>query len=82
MAYAEIGDFDSAIRYAEQALAIKGIPPATSKKRRIYAPLRVFEIPVAQIRLRLFQELYRIPVSVRTSINVNGYACARSDNRD
>ncbi len=32
MAYAEVGDFDSAIRYAEQALAIKGIPPGMSKK--------------------------------------------------
>jgi tetratricopeptide (TPR) repeat protein len=32
MAYAETGDFDSAVRYAEQALATKGISPAYSKK--------------------------------------------------
>jgi tetratricopeptide (TPR) repeat protein len=32
MAYAEAGDFDSAVRYAEQALAIKGISAATAKE--------------------------------------------------
>jgi hypothetical protein len=32
MAYAEIGDFDSAVRYAEKALATKGISPAYSRK--------------------------------------------------
>jgi tetratricopeptide (TPR) repeat protein len=32
MAYAETGDFNSAVRYAEQALATKGISPAYSKK--------------------------------------------------
>jgi len=32
MAYAELGDFDSAVRYAEQALATKGISPAYAKK--------------------------------------------------
>ena len=32
MAYASLGDFDSAARYAEQALAIKGISPATAKE--------------------------------------------------
>jgi tetratricopeptide (TPR) repeat protein len=32
MAYAETGDFDSAVRYAKQALATKGISPAYSKK--------------------------------------------------
>jgi tetratricopeptide (TPR) repeat protein len=32
MAYASLGDFDSAARYAEQALAIKGISAATAKE--------------------------------------------------
>ena len=31
-AYAETGDFDSAVRYAQQALAIKDISPKVSKK--------------------------------------------------
>lgn len=31
-AYAEIGDFDSAMRYAAQALAVKGITPVDSKR--------------------------------------------------
>ncbi|MFN2542475.1 MAG: tetratricopeptide repeat protein [Chthoniobacterales bacterium] len=30
-AYAEVGDFDSAVRYAEQALATKGTSPAAAK---------------------------------------------------
>lgn len=32
MAYASLGDFDSAVRYIEQALAIKGISAATAKE--------------------------------------------------
>ncbi len=32
VAYAEVGDFDSAVRYAQQALAIKGVTPTGSKK--------------------------------------------------
>jgi tetratricopeptide (TPR) repeat protein len=32
VAYAEVGDFDSAVRYTQQALAIKGITPTDSKK--------------------------------------------------
>jgi|GEM_PF-1160763 len=32
MAYAEAGDFNSAVRYAEEALATKGVSPAHSKK--------------------------------------------------
>ena len=31
-AYAEVGDFDSAVRYAEQALAIKDITPTVAKR--------------------------------------------------
>ena len=31
-AYAETGDFDSAMRYAQQALAVKDISEADSKK--------------------------------------------------
>ena len=31
-AYAETGDFDSAVRYAQQALAIKDISPRVVKK--------------------------------------------------
>lgn len=31
-AYAEIGDFDSAVRYAQQALAVKDISPMDSKR--------------------------------------------------
>jgi hypothetical protein len=31
-AYAEIGDFDSAVRYAQQTLAIKDISPIDSKR--------------------------------------------------
>jgi hypothetical protein len=30
-AYAETGDFDSAVRYAAQALAVKGISPDDAK---------------------------------------------------
>jgi hypothetical protein len=30
-AYAEMGDFDSAVRYAAQALAVKGISPEDAK---------------------------------------------------
>jgi tetratricopeptide (TPR) repeat protein len=40
-AYAETGDFDSAMRYAAQALAIKGIAPVDSK--RIRKHLALFE---------------------------------------
>jgi hypothetical protein len=32
VAYAETGDFDSAVRYAAQALTIKGIAPVDSKR--------------------------------------------------
>jgi hypothetical protein len=32
LACAEVGDFDSAVRYAQQALAIKNIAPTDSKK--------------------------------------------------
>ena len=38
-AYAETGDFDSAARYAAQALAIKGIEPADSKRIRRHLAL-------------------------------------------
>jgi two-component SAPR family response regulator len=31
LAYAEAGDFDSAVRYEEQALGVKGISAETSK---------------------------------------------------
>ena len=41
VAYAETGDFDSAVRYAAQALAIKEIAPADSK--RIKHHLALFE---------------------------------------
>jgi tetratricopeptide (TPR) repeat protein len=40
-AYAESGDFDSAVRYAQQALAIKDISPRVSK--RIQAHLALFQ---------------------------------------
>jgi hypothetical protein len=40
-AYAETGDFDSAVRYAAQALAITGIAPVDSK--RIQQHLALFE---------------------------------------
>jgi tetratricopeptide (TPR) repeat protein len=40
-AYAETGDFDSAARYAAQALAIKGIAPVDSK--RIQQHLTLFQ---------------------------------------
>jgi tetratricopeptide (TPR) repeat protein len=40
-AYAETGDFDAAARYAAQALAIKGIEPADSK--RIQRHLALFQ---------------------------------------
>jgi tetratricopeptide (TPR) repeat protein len=40
-AYAETGDFDSAMRYAAQALAIKGIAPVDSK--RIQQHLTLFQ---------------------------------------
>src|SRR5207248_5872417 len=40
-AYAETGDFDSAARYAAQALAVKGIEPVDSK--RIQRHLALFE---------------------------------------
>jgi hypothetical protein len=40
-AYAEGGDFDSAVRYAQQALAIKDISPKVSK--RIQAHLALFQ---------------------------------------
>ena len=33
-AYAEIGDFDSAVRYAQQALAVKDVSPRDSKRIR------------------------------------------------
>jgi hypothetical protein len=31
-AYAEVGDFDSAVRYEEKALAVKGVKPNDSKR--------------------------------------------------
>ena len=40
-AYAEIGDFDSAVRYAQQALAVKDISPTDSK--RIQRHLQSFQ---------------------------------------
>lgn len=40
-AYAETGDFDSAVRYAAQALAVKGIEPVDSK--RIQRHLTLFQ---------------------------------------
>lgn len=40
-AYAEIGDFDSAVRYAQQALAVKDISPTDSK--RIQRHLQLFQ---------------------------------------
>lgn len=40
-AYAETGDFDSAVRYAAQALAIKEITPVDSK--RIQRHLTLFQ---------------------------------------
>jgi hypothetical protein len=40
-AYAETGDFNSAVRYAAQALAIKGIEPVDSK--RIQGHLTLFQ---------------------------------------
>ena len=48
-AYAETGDFDSAVRYAAQALAVKGIPPEDAK--------------VFREHLAWFQQHKRIPVS-------------------
>jgi tetratricopeptide (TPR) repeat protein len=32
VAYAEVGDFDSAVRYEEKALALKGVKPSESKR--------------------------------------------------
>jgi hypothetical protein len=40
-ASAEVGDFDSAVRYAEQALTVKGISPEVSK--RIQRHLELFK---------------------------------------
>jgi tetratricopeptide (TPR) repeat protein len=40
-AYAEVGDFDAAVRYAEQALSTKGTSPAAAK--RIQEDLAVFK---------------------------------------
>jgi hypothetical protein len=40
-AYAETGDFDSAVRYAEQALGVKDIAPTDSK--RIQRHLALFK---------------------------------------
>jgi len=48
-AYAETGDFDSAVRYAAQALAVKGISPEDAK--------------VFREHLAWFQQRKRIPVS-------------------
>lgn len=48
-AYAEIGDFDSAVRYAAQALAVKGISPQDAKAFREH--------------LAWFQQRKRFPVS-------------------
>jgi Tfp pilus assembly protein PilF len=48
-AYAEAGDFDSAVRYAAQALAVKGISPEDAK--------------VFREHLAWFQQHKRIPVS-------------------
>jgi tetratricopeptide (TPR) repeat protein len=41
VAYAETGDFDSAVRFAEQALTVKGIEPLDS--RRIQRQLELFK---------------------------------------
>jgi Tfp pilus assembly protein PilF len=49
VAYAEIGDFDSAVRYAAQAVAVKGISPEDAK--------------VFREHLAWFQQRKRIPVS-------------------
>lgn len=51
-AYAETGDFDSAIRYAEQALAVKGISPESAKLFREH--------------LMWFQQRRRFPSSNKT----------------
>ncbi len=51
-AYAETGDFDSAIRYAEQALAVKGISPESAKAFREH--------------LMWFQQRRRFPASNKT----------------
>jgi tetratricopeptide (TPR) repeat protein len=48
-AYAETGDFDSAVRYAAQALAVKGISPQDAKAFREH--------------LAWFQQRKRIPVT-------------------
>jgi hypothetical protein len=48
VAYAETGDFDSAVQYVSQALAMKGISPESAK---------VFREHVA-----LFQQRKRVPV--------------------
>jgi hypothetical protein len=48
-AYAETGEFDSAVRYAAQALAVKGISVQDAKAFRGH--------------LALFQQHKRIPVS-------------------
>lgn len=48
-AYAETGDFDSAVRYAAQALAVKGISPNDAK--------------VFREHLAWFQQRKRLPVS-------------------
>jgi len=47
-AYAETGDFDLAVRYAAQALSVKGISPEDAK--------------VFREHLALFQERKRMPV--------------------
>jgi len=51
-AYAETDDFDSAIRYAEQALAVKGISPESAKLFREH--------------LMWFQQRRRFPTSTKT----------------
>ena len=48
-AYAETGDFDSAVRYAAQALAVKGISPQDAKAFREH--------------LAWFQQRKRFPVT-------------------
>jgi hypothetical protein len=48
-AYAETGDFDSAVQYVSQALAVKGISPGSAKAFHEH--------------LAWFQQHKRIPVS-------------------
>lgn len=45
-AYAEVGDFDSAVQYAQQALAISGISPMDSKRIQRHLALYKQDKPV------------------------------------